>query len=533
MAQYYRLDVTLDAKSFAVGALSNYQLDVTLDAESLAVGVLSTKRVEVSLPQVGPQGPQGETGATGPANELTIGSVTTGAPGTQADATLTGEAPNQTLNLAIPRGDQGEVGPPGETGQQGIAGPANTLAIGTVTTGAAGSSADATITGDSPAQTLNLVIPRGDKGDQGDQGPPGTATTDAADLTTGTLADARLSTNVPLLDAANTYSANQTLDGTNNVAPNQTAASDSSLMTRSLVDARTLEQSNRSIVITNFTGSTTGTSGGSVAFNPGVMQLRSNSGAGNYAAAHARWYVAQLPAGLLAVDFTKTLEFEFYAIFAGDTRSTAMLAPIASNAPVFVTGHAPGILNARIPFFQLRNDSLHAVSGRYLRVSGALSRTSNVVTVNTNGNHNLTTGDFVVVGNVNPATFTVPRAEVTVTSATQFTYARDGADGNSTTTGDGINIYQMTDIGTPEVIASTSNAFTGTTNARLLKIRLSNGTAEWFINSGSGYALVGTDTGMVASLFSNASGSIFGVQNSAATTAITDLWISNLRISYV
>jgi hypothetical protein len=173
MAQYYRLDVTLDAKSFAVGALSNYQLDVTLDAESLAVGVLSTKRVEVSLPQVGPQGPQGETGATGPANELTIGSVTTGAPGTQADATLTGEAPNQTLNLAIPRGDQGEVGPPGETGNQGPAGPANTLAIGTVTTGAAGSSADATISGTPPNQTLDLVLPRGDTGAQGNPGPTG------------------------------------------------------------------------------------------------------------------------------------------------------------------------------------------------------------------------------------------------------------------------------------------------------------------------------------------------------------------------
>lgn len=61
---------------------------------------------------------------------------------------------------------------------------------------------------------------------------------DASALTTGTLADARLSSNVPLLDAANTFSANQTLNGTNNVAPNQTAASGSSIMTRDLVDAR-------------------------------------------------------------------------------------------------------------------------------------------------------------------------------------------------------------------------------------------------------------------------------------------------------
>jgi hypothetical protein len=64
------------------------------------------------------------------------------------------------------------------------------------------------------------------------------ATTDASDLTSGTLADARLSSNVPLKDAANTFSANQTLNGTNNVAPNQTAASGSSIMTRDLGDAR-------------------------------------------------------------------------------------------------------------------------------------------------------------------------------------------------------------------------------------------------------------------------------------------------------
>jgi hypothetical protein len=66
------------------------------------------------------------------------------------------------------------------------------------------------------------------------------ATTDASDLTSGTLADARLSSNVPLKDAANTFSSNQTLNGTNNVAPNQTAASGSSVMTRGLVNTERL-----------------------------------------------------------------------------------------------------------------------------------------------------------------------------------------------------------------------------------------------------------------------------------------------------
>lgn len=49
------------------------------------------------------------TALVGPANNLTIGSVTTGEPGTQASASITGEAPNQVLNLIIPRGDVGVV----------------------------------------------------------------------------------------------------------------------------------------------------------------------------------------------------------------------------------------------------------------------------------------------------------------------------------------------------------------------------------------------------------------------------------------
>lgn len=48
-------------------------------------------------------------GDTGPANTLTIGSVTTGAPTDPASATITGDAPNQVLNLTIPQGIPGKV----------------------------------------------------------------------------------------------------------------------------------------------------------------------------------------------------------------------------------------------------------------------------------------------------------------------------------------------------------------------------------------------------------------------------------------
>lgn len=65
----------------------------------------------------GPTGPTGATGPTGPTGAdgltptLTIGTVTTGAPGTDASATITGTAPNFILNLTIPQGPTGPEAP--------------------------------------------------------------------------------------------------------------------------------------------------------------------------------------------------------------------------------------------------------------------------------------------------------------------------------------------------------------------------------------------------------------------------------------
>jgi len=85
---------------------------------------------------------------------------------------------------------------------------------------------------------IEITVPT--RGPQGPQGTPGEQTTDASLLTSGTLNDARLSANVPLKDAANTFASSQTLNGAANVAPNQTAASGESLMTRSLGEIRYL-----------------------------------------------------------------------------------------------------------------------------------------------------------------------------------------------------------------------------------------------------------------------------------------------------
>ena len=90
-----------------------------------------------------PQGSKGDTGATG----------ATGATGPQGE-----------------QGVQGETGATGATGPQGPAGPANVLTIGSVTSGKV---ASATITGEAPNQVLNLVLEKGDKGETGEKGATG------------------------------------------------------------------------------------------------------------------------------------------------------------------------------------------------------------------------------------------------------------------------------------------------------------------------------------------------------------------------
>jgi len=81
--------------------------------------------------------------------------------------TLAGTSvPTGSLSVAsgMPGPGYGPVGP---------AGPVNNLVLGTVTTGAPGSQAAVSITGTSPSQTLNITIPTGAQGPQGDQGLPG------------------------------------------------------------------------------------------------------------------------------------------------------------------------------------------------------------------------------------------------------------------------------------------------------------------------------------------------------------------------
>ena len=69
-----------------------------------------------------------------------------------------------TLTLNIPRGQKGDKGDKGDKGNTGNTGATPNISIGTVSTGAAGTDAVATITGTPESPVLNLTIPKGADG---------------------------------------------------------------------------------------------------------------------------------------------------------------------------------------------------------------------------------------------------------------------------------------------------------------------------------------------------------------------------------
>lgn len=104
---------------------------------------------------------------------LKIGSVDTLAPGAQASASLTGAGSDKTLNLGLPKGDQG---PQGEKGDKGDAGPQGATGATGPTgprgeKGAIGERGPQGVAGPEGPQGLQGI--RGEKGDKGDTGATG------------------------------------------------------------------------------------------------------------------------------------------------------------------------------------------------------------------------------------------------------------------------------------------------------------------------------------------------------------------------
>ena len=105
----------------------NFHLPTNQTIDLAVVKPISEKLGEYTI--VGPQGPVGEQGDPGPANSLTIGKITTKPTGSSADATITGASPSQILNLGLPQGPVGPSGGPIPAG--GSAGDSIVRGVGT------------------------------------------------------------------------------------------------------------------------------------------------------------------------------------------------------------------------------------------------------------------------------------------------------------------------------------------------------------------------------------------------------------------
>lgn len=113
---YPYIDETAEARA------EHYSQEVLADVDGRLAEV--TTAYEVAVAQgysgtvsdwldslVGPKGDPGDDSTVpGPPNSLSIGSVTTSAPGTDADASISGNAPSQELSLTLPQGERGPVG---------------------------------------------------------------------------------------------------------------------------------------------------------------------------------------------------------------------------------------------------------------------------------------------------------------------------------------------------------------------------------------------------------------------------------------
>ena len=139
--------------------------DNPADAKVERTGSITTPILEFTLPR----GAKGEDG-DGKAATINIGTVTTGAAGSNASVTNVGTENAAILNFTIPRGATGAKGDKGDKGDTGATGATPTIKVGTVTTGAAGSSASVTSSTSGTTTTFNFTIPRGNTGAAGTSG---------------------------------------------------------------------------------------------------------------------------------------------------------------------------------------------------------------------------------------------------------------------------------------------------------------------------------------------------------------------------
>jgi hypothetical protein len=165
-AEQVAIDSLIEAMNDAVGRAEGAAEEIegmTVVAETLEPGSSASATWEdgtltLGIPE-GQKGDKGDTGAQGPQGEQGIQGIQ-GPQGEQGPQGIQGEQGPQGAT-----GATGPQGPTGATGAQGPTGATPSFSVGTVTTGAPGTDASASITGTDENPVLNLTIPRGNTGE--------------------------------------------------------------------------------------------------------------------------------------------------------------------------------------------------------------------------------------------------------------------------------------------------------------------------------------------------------------------------------
>lgn len=180
---------------FVVATTPETKIDVSINRP-----IITAKNQKAYFKLKNTGGPKGEKGDPGTAATITVGSTSTGAPGTNASVTNSGTSSAAVLDFTIPRGDKGDKGDTGATGSPGAAA---TISVGTTTTGQPGTNASVTNVGTSSAAVLNFTIPKGAKGDTGATGAPGATGSPgaAATVSVGTTTTGQPGTNASVTNS--------------------------------------------------------------------------------------------------------------------------------------------------------------------------------------------------------------------------------------------------------------------------------------------------------------------------------------------
>jgi hypothetical protein len=318
-----------------------------------------------------------------------------------------------------------------------------------------------------------------------------------------------------------TATGNVTLSGVANTAPSQTASSGSSLMTRGLSDDRYGAWENTTEIV-NFTGLTAGiVSGGSTTITPAYTTMRASSG-GSYRS--------------MFVIYRGTLTGINGSIQSGsrstravvgneiDSRVYSAFYPVLGAVSAQWAGRGVGqtITAGVIPYFLYYDGAWRAIKATQVRGSASVFpvRSNNVITIESNGAHNLTTNDFVAVAGVFPQSMQTWRAAVLSTPTTNsFTYASVGTNETGTTIlADAMNISKIEELGT-NAVTVVSNSFSGVVTRDFRVDVSAGGTADFYINGSN----IATGTGFWVAGGNNTARMGFGLETQTNATVVSDM----------